>query len=120
MNAKARRFLTQHRGAAIGAVLLVAMALSALAAPAIAPLDPQLIAPFDRLRSPDAHYWFGTDQIGRDVFSRTVYGARVSIMVGCLVAVISILAGLVLGLLAGFIRWVDGLLMRVMDGLMAI
>jgi peptide/nickel transport system permease protein len=120
MSAPLRQFLTRHRGAAIGAGLLVAMALSALAAPAIAPLDPQLIAPFDRLRSPDAQYWFGTDQIGRDVFSRTVYGARVSIMVGCFVAVISILTGLMLGLLAGFIRWVDGLLMRVMDGLMAI
>ena len=120
MSALSTQLLTEHRGAAIGAGLLAAMALAALAAPAIVPLDPQLIAPFDRLRSPDAQYWFGTDQIGRDVFSRTVYGARVSIMVGCLVAVISILAGLVLGLLAGFIRWVDGLLMRVMDGLMAI
>lgn len=120
MSVLSTQLLAEHRGAAIGAGLLAAMALAALAAPAIVPLDPQLIAPFDRLRGPDAQYWFGTDQIGRDVFSRTVYGARVSIMVGCLVAVISILAGLVLGLLAGFIRWVDGLLMRVMDGLMAI
>lgn len=120
MSAPLRQLLTRHRGAAIGAGLLAAMALAALAAPAIVPIDPQLIAPFDRLRSPDVQYWFGTDQIGRDVFSRTVFGARVSILVGCFVAVISILAGLLLGLLAGFIRWVDGLLMRVMDGLMAI
>jgi len=97
MSALPRQLLTEHRGAAIGAGLLAAMALAALAAPAIVPLDPQLIAPFDRLRSPDAQYWFGTDQIGRDVFSRTVYGARVSILVGCFVAVISILAGLILG-----------------------
>jgi len=96
------------------------MALAAVAAPLIAPVDPQLIAPFDRLQSPDARYWFGTDQIGRDVFSRTLYGARVSMTVGCLVALFSIFVGLVLGLLSGFIRWVDGLLMRVMDGLMAI
>ncbi len=112
--------MRRHPGAAIGAALLAAMALAALAAPLIAPLDPQLLAPFDRLQDPNARYWFGTDQIGRDVFSRTVYGARVSMMVGCVVALTSIFCGLVLGLLAGFIRWVDGILMRVMDGLMAI
>lgn len=112
--------IRRHTGAAIGAALLAAMALAAVAAPLLAPLDPQLIAPFDRLQDPNARYWFGTDQIGRDVFSRTVYGARVSMTVGCVVALVSIATGLMLGLLAGFIRWVDGLLMRVMDGLMAI
>jgi len=120
MNAGVVQAMRRHPGAAIGAALLAAMALAALAAPLIAPLDPQLLAPFDRLQDPNARYWFGTDQIGRDVFSRTVYGARVSMMVGCVVALTSIFCGLVLGLLAGFIRWVDGILMRVMDGLMAI
>lgn len=114
------QLLRRHKGAAIGAALLAAMAVAAIAAPVLAPLDPQLIAPFDRLQDPDGRYWFGTDQIGRDVFSRTVYGARVSMMVGCVVALVSIVTGLILGLLAGFIRWVDGILMRVMDGLMAI
>ncbi len=112
--------IARHPGIGIGAGLLAAMALAALAAPLIAPLDPQLIAPFDRLQAPDGHYWFGTDQIGRDVFSRTVYGARVSMMVGCAVAVISILLGLLLGLVSGFVRWIDEVLMRVMDALMAI
>ncbi|MDT8280489.1 MAG: ABC transporter permease [Erythrobacter sp.] len=120
MNAGVVQAMRRHPGAAIGAALLAAMALAALAAPLIAPLDPQLLAPFGRLQDPNARYWFGTDQIGRDVFSRTVYGARVSMMVGCVVALTSIFCGLVLGLLAGFIRWVDGILMRVMDGLMAI
>lgn len=114
------QLMQRHRGATIGAGVLAMMALAAIAAPLIAPLDPQVIAPFDRLQDPDGRYWFGTDQIGRDVFSRTVYGARVSMTVGCVVALISIFSGLVLGLLAGFISWVDGVLMRVMDGLMAI
>lgn len=120
MSASKVQVLRRHKGAAIGAALLSAMAVAAIAAPVLAPLDPQLIAPFDRLQDPDGRYWFGTDQIGRDVFSRTVYGARVSMMVGCVVALVSIATGLVLGLLAGFIRWVDSILMRVMDGLMAI
>jgi peptide/nickel transport system permease protein len=120
MNAGVAQAMRRHRGAAVGAALLGAMALAAIAAPLIAPIDPQLIAPFDRLQDPDARYWFGTDQIGRDVFSRTVYGARVSMMVGCVVALTAIFSGLLLGLLAGFIRWIDGILMRVMDGLMAI
>ncbi|MDP2130191.1 MAG: ABC transporter permease [Erythrobacter sp.] len=120
MNAGVAQAMRRHRGAAVGAALLAMMALAAIAAPLIAPIDPQLISPFDRLQDPDARYWFGTDQIGRDVFSRTVYGARVSMMVGCVVALTAIFSGLVLGLLAGFIRWIDGILMRVMDGLMAI
>jgi len=112
--------LKEHPGVTVGAGLLAAMALAAIAAPLIAPINPHLIAPFERLQDPGSRYWFGTDQIGRDVFSRTVYGARVSMTVGCVVALVSVLAGLVLGLLSGFIRWVDGLLMRMMDGLMAI
>lgn len=120
MSARPLQAMRRHLGATLGAALLVAMALAAIAAPLIAPLDPQVIAPFERLEGPGGQYWFGTDQIGRDVFSRTVYGARVSMTVGCVVAVIAIFSGLLLGLLAGFIRWVDGILMRVMDGLMAI
>lgn len=104
----------------MGAGLLLLLAATAVAAPLVAPIDPQLIAPFDRLKSPGDHYWFGTDQIGRDVFSRTVHGARVSMIVGCSVAVVSIFLGLLLGLVTGFVRWVDAAVMRVMDGLMAI
>jgi peptide/nickel transport system permease protein len=99
---------------------MVAMALVAIAAPWLAPIDPQSIAPFDRLQGPGGHYWFGTDQIGRDVYSRTLYGARVSLIVGCAVAVTSISIGLLLGLLSGFIPRLDAVLMRVMDGMMAI
>jgi peptide/nickel transport system permease protein len=65
-------------------------------------------------------YWMGTDSLGRDIYSRVLYGARVSMLVGISVALISIAAGLVIGLLAGYIRWLDGFVMRIMDGLMAV
>jgi peptide/nickel transport system permease protein len=72
------------------------------------------------LRPPSAEYWFGTDMLGRDVYSRIVYGARVSLIVGISVAVFSSMAGLFIGLVSGFVRWADGIIMRIMDGLMSI
>ena len=92
----------------------------AILAPVIATSDPFKIAPVNRLRPPSERWWFGTDQFGRDVFSRTVYGARVSLIVGLSVAAFSSLLGLALGLACGYFRRVDGIVMRVMDGLMAI
>jgi peptide/nickel transport system permease protein len=65
-------------------------------------------------------YRFGTDSLGRDIYSRVVYGARVSLIVGLTVSLISIVIGLLIGLIAGYVRWLDGILMRFMDGLMAI
>ncbi len=90
-----------------------------LAAPWIAG-DPFRQAPINRLRPPSERFWFGTDQFGRDVFSRTVYGARVSLIVGFAVAALSSLIGLAVGLVCGYFRRVDGVIMRVMDGIMAI
>jgi peptide/nickel transport system permease protein len=72
------------------------------------------------MRPPSAQYWFGTDHLGRDIYSRVIYGARASLFVGFMVALFAVGIGLVFGLIAGFNRWVDAVLMRVMDGLMAI
>jgi peptide/nickel transport system permease protein len=105
---------------AFGGLLLLALIVMAILAPIIATNDPFKIAPVNRLRPPSERWWFGTDQFGRDVFSRTVYGARVSLIVGLSVAAFSSLLGLALGLACGYFRKVDGLVMRVMDGLMAI
>ena len=101
-------------------MLLAALIVMAILAPVIATGDPFKIAPVNRLRPPSERWWFGTDQFGRDVFSRTVYGARVSLIVGLSVAAFSSLLGLALGLACGYFRRVDGIVMRVMDGLMAI
>src|SRR5882672_12135940 len=105
---------------AFGGVLLAALIIVAIFAPYIAYSDPFKIAPVNRLRPPSERWWFGTDQFGRDVFSRTVYGARVSLIVGLSVALISSVLGLALGLACGYFRKVDGIVMRIMDGLMAI
>lgn len=114
------RWLRKHPTLVLGAVLLVLVALLALAAPWIATRDPQDINPVARLQAPSAEHFFGTDALGRDVFSRAVWGSRVSLIVGLAVAVLATALGIVLGLVAGFVRWADGPIMRVMDGLMAI
>ncbi len=104
---------------AFGLVLLGALILVAIVGPSFVG-DPFKIAPVNRLRVPSERWWFGTDQFGRDIFTRTVWGARVSLIVGLSVAAISSLLGLGLGILCGYFRALDGIVMRVMDGLMAI
>ncbi len=103
----------------IGAAMLIFMAVVALLAPLIAG-DPTFINPVDRLQPPSAEHYFGTDHLGRDVFARSVYGARISLVVGVSVAFVSVVFGLAIGLAAGYVRRLDNLVMRVMDGLMAI
>ncbi len=103
----------------LGAALLILTAIFAVIAPLIAG-DPRLMTPAKRLLSPSAEYWFGTDNLGRDVYARTVYGARISLVVGLSVATISVAVGLVIGLAAGYYRRIDGFVMRIMDGMMAI
>jgi peptide/nickel transport system permease protein len=103
----------------IGGLLMLALVAIALAAPWIAG-DPLKLAPVNRLRPPSERFWFGTDQFGRDVYARTVHGARVSLVVGFSVAIAASLIGLAVGLLCGFYRAVDAIAMRIMDGIMAI
>src|SRR6218665_8570 len=110
----------QHPTLIIGALLLIALAIITPAAPWIATHDPQDIAPLARMLPASAGHWFGTDALGRDVFSRAVWGARVSLIVGVSVALLATGLGVVIGLASGFVRWADGFIMRVMDGLMAI
>ena len=69
---------------------------------------------------PSAQYWFGTDALGRDIYSRVLYGSRVSLIVGFSVAILASAVGMAIGLVSGFVRWLDGLVMRIMDGLMSI
>ncbi len=114
------RWLRKHPTLVLGALLLIAMALLSIAAPWIATHHPQDIDPLARMQPASAEHWFGTDALGRDVFSRAVWGGRVSMVVGLTVACLATVFGVLLGLLAGFVRWTDPFIMRVMDGLMAI
>ena len=104
---------------AFGGVLLLLLLAVAVIGPSFVG-DPLKIAPVNRLRPPSERWWFGTDQFGRDLFTRTVHGSRVSLIVGISVAAISSLLGLALGLACGYFRRIDGIVMRIMDGLMAI
>jgi peptide/nickel transport system permease protein len=103
-----------------GGALLVVMVALAVLAPLAFTVDPLRINPIARLKPPSAEAWFGTDMFGRDVYSRAVYGARISLTIGLAVAALSIAIGLVIGLVAGYIRLVDAIVMRIMDGVMAI
>ncbi|MFY8152239.1 MAG: ABC transporter permease [Hyphomicrobiales bacterium] len=115
-----RRYLRRHPAVAIGGSLLVLMALIGLFAPLLWTVDPTAIATSRRTRVPSELYWFGTDMLGRDIYSRVVYGARVSLVVGFSVAILSSVIGLTIGLFAGFVRWADGIVMRIIDGMMSI
>ena len=117
---KRRPWWRRHLSIVIGSLLLALMLAIALAAPWLGTVDPAALSPIRRLRMPSEQYWFGTDALGRDVYSRVVYGARASLFVGFAVAFVAVLSGLLFGLLAGFNRWIDAVLMRVMDGLMSI
>ena len=114
------RWLRKNPTLILGALLLLVVALITLAAPWIATHVPQDIDPLTRMQSASAEHYFGTDALGRDVFSRAVWGGRVSMIVGLSVALLATLGGVLLGLVAGFVRWAEGPVMRVMDGLMAI
>jgi len=112
-------FIRRHPTIVIGALLLIVITLAAILAPWIA-RDPIVFEPINRLKPPSAEFWLGTDALGRDIFARMVYGARISLIVGLSVAFITIIGGSVIGLLAGYFRVFDAFVMRLMDGIMAI
>jgi peptide/nickel transport system permease protein len=114
-----RRFARRNPTIVAGGFILSLIALFAIFAPLFAG-DAITMNPALRLRPPSRTDWLGTDHLGRDVFARTVYGARVSLLVGLSVSAMSIIVGLNIGLVAGYFRKVDAVVMRLMDGLMAI
>jgi peptide/nickel transport system permease protein len=113
-------FLRRNPTIAIGGFLVLLMVFVAVFAPFLFTKDPTALAPVLRTREPSAQWWFGTDMLGRDVYSRVLYGTRVSLTVGFSVAILASLAGLTIGLISGFIRVADSIIMRVMDGMMSI
>jgi len=112
--------LRRHPTVAAGGVILVLIAAVAVLAPYLGTSDPLAVSPVKRLRFPSPAFWFGTDAYGRDVYSRTLFGARVSLQVGLGVAILSTAVGLAIGLITGFSRIVDAVLMRFMDGVMSV
>jgi peptide/nickel transport system permease protein len=115
-----REAFRRHPTAIAGGVILLLMLAAAVLAPWLGTVDPEAVSPIKRLRPPSAMFWFGTDALGRDVYSRVVYGARVSLLVGLSVALLSTLIGLAVGLVTGYVRALDAAVMRIMDGLMSI
>ncbi|PZP47580.1 MAG: peptide ABC transporter permease [Azospirillum brasilense] len=113
-------FIRRHPTIALGSFLLALLVFVAVFAPYLWTVDPTALAPARRTREPSAMYWFGTDMLGRDVYSRVLYGTRVSLIVGFATAFFASVIGLAIGLFAGFVRWADSIIMRVMDGLMSI
>ena len=130
----ALRNLLHNPAVLFGGAVIAIVLLMALLAPWLGTIDPTAINPIARNKVPGAEFTlrtetgerikmialFGTDSLGRDVYSRVVYGARISLLVGVSVAVVSVACGLFIGLLAGFFRILDAIIMRIMDGLMAI
>ncbi len=117
---KVALFIHRHPSIAIGGFLVALIVAIAIFAPWLGTVDPTALAPAKRTRPPSSIYWFGTDMLGRDVYSRVLFGTRVSLIVGFSVAIAASAIGTFIGLVSGFVRWLDALLMRVMDGLMSI
>lgn len=114
------RKLRSNRSLVIGAVILTLMVLIALFAPILAPHDPYAMKVAERLQAPSALHPFGTDEFGRDLLTRVMYGARVSMTVGLTVSLLSAAFGLVIGLYASYYKALDHIFMRICDGLIAI
>ncbi|MCY3983715.1 MAG: ABC transporter permease [Roseovarius sp.] len=131
------RLLLSHPSVLIGGALVLAICLIALMAPFLDTRDPNALSTSNRLKEPGYEgimkvytdegrikvpvvFRLGSDSLGRDIYSRVIYGSRVSLVVGITVASLAIAIGMIIGLVAGYVRWLDGIIMRIMDGLMAI
>ncbi|HEX5164213.1 MAG TPA: ABC transporter permease [Thermomicrobiales bacterium] len=114
------RGLVRNKGALAGLIILIVMILGAVFAPLITTYDPIKIDPPSRTLPPSRDHWLGTDAFGRDIYTRIVYGGRVSLPVGLIAVAIAASVGALLGLIAGYYgRWADGIIMRLIDILLA-
>ena len=115
----ARRALAKNPNMSTGFVILMVMSFFTVFAGTLDRYDPMKLTPLDRLQAPSSEHWFGTDNTGRDVYSRTLHGGRVSLRVGFTVAVLTVAAGMVIGLVSGYDRRADMVIQRFMDALMS-
>jgi peptide/nickel transport system permease protein len=114
------RRLARNRGAVIGAIILVLLVVVAIVAPLITLYDPLEMSPQDRLQPPSPAHWFGTDNFGRDIFARVVYGTRISLPMGLISVGLALSIGLIGGLLSGYYGgWIDAVVMRLVDVMLA-
>jgi peptide/nickel transport system permease protein len=121
LRTKQWRAFTRNKLALAGLVFLLLVHLAALLAPWLSPYEPQKVAPLQSLEGPSADHWLGTDNVGRDVFTRLLYGGRISLLVGLAAVAVSLAAGTVVGALSGFFGgWIDALLMRFTDAMLSI
>jgi peptide/nickel transport system permease protein len=111
--------LVTRKTVMFGLLILVIVAALAILAPLIAPYSPSRLSVVNRLKPPSSIYWFGTDEFGRDVFSRTIYAGRLSLLVGASVVTFAAVFGVTLGLIAGFFRRLDMPIARIIDAMMA-
>jgi peptide/nickel transport system permease protein len=115
-----RRQLRRNKVALLSLAFLVILTATAILAPALAPYDPLAVAVEEQLLPPSSTHWAGTDLFGRDIFSRLLFGSRISLLVGVVAVAIASIPGLILGLIAGYNgRWIDSIIMRVMDVMLA-
>lgn len=120
LSEKLRRARLNNIPVAVGCIVLVTVFILAVAAPLLTRFDPIQLAPQFRLRAPTTEFWMGTDMLGRDVWTRVIFGGRVALLIGASVVVLSLAIGIGIGLLSGYFPALDKILMRIMDGVMAI
>lgn len=113
------RLLWANPNLAFGLLILISVSTIAIVAPLIERYDPIELSVFERMQGPSSDHWFGTDHVGRDVYSRTIHGSRTSLLVASCVVVIVSVAGVLIGLTVGYNRRLDNVIMRVLDGIMA-
>ena len=113
------KMLLENRAAVVSGLFILITVLLAVFAPLLSPYDPTHLEPGIRLLGPSSSHWFGTDDVGRDVLTRILFGARISLIVGASVTLVAALVGSVLGLVAAYYPKFDTPIMRIMDGMMA-